>query len=75
MERVLDSIVCWAVEDFKAGCAHYIAKSVLFGTGRGGEQGWDNWHVWCGSSEYFVPYMIMEVDQKHWPGQCQRYCV
>ena len=67
MERVLDSIVCWAVEDFKAGCAHYIAKSVLFGTGRGGEQGWDNWHVWCGSSEYFVPYMIMEVDKKYWP--------
>ena len=20
-----------------------------------------------GSSEYFVPYMIMEVDEEHWP--------
>jgi len=67
MERVLDSIVCWAVNDFKAGCAHYIAKSVLFHTGRRGEQGWDNWDVCGGSSEYFVPYMIMEVDEEHWP--------
>ena len=70
MERVLDSIVCWAVEDFKAGCSHYIAKSVLFdselGVGRG-RQGWDNWYVCGGSSEYFVPYMIMEVDEEHWP--------
>jgi hypothetical protein len=68
MELVLDSIVSWAVDDFKEGCVHYIAKSVLFQTGRGGIQGWDNWGVCCGSSEYFVPYMIMGVDQQHWPG-------
>lgn len=72
MDRVLDSIVCWAVRDFKAGCAHYIAKSVLFdsevrfGVGRQGG-GWDNWFVCGGSSEHFVPYMIMEVDREHWP--------
>jgi hypothetical protein len=56
--------------NFKAGCSHYIAKSVLFdsefGVG-GGEQGWDNWCVCGGSSEYFVPYMIMEVDKKYCP--------
>ena len=23
--------------------------------------------------EYFVPFMIMEVDQEHWPGKRQRY--
>jgi len=40
---------------------------VLFHTGRRGEQGWDNWDVCGGSSEYFVPYMIMEVDEEHWP--------
>lgn len=70
MDLVLDSIVCWAVNDFKEGCPHYIAKSVLFdsevGVG-GGSQGWDNWVVCGGSSEYFVPYMIMEVDEKFWP--------
>ena len=69
MELVLDSIVCWAVNDFKAGCKHYIAKSVLFdsevGVG-GGKQGWDNWVVCGGSSEYFIPYMIMEVDQEYY---------
>jgi hypothetical protein len=70
MDRVLDSIVCWAVHDFKEGCSHYIARSVLFdseiGVGRG-RQGWDNWVVCGGTSEYFVPYMIMEVDKEYWP--------
>jgi hypothetical protein len=68
MELVLDSIVSWAVNDFKEGCRHYIAKSVLFETGEGGIQGWDNWVIWNGSSEHFVPYMIMGVDDQYWPG-------
>ena len=68
MELVLDSIVRWAVSNFKEGCRHYIAKSVLFETGKGGTQGWDNWVIWNDSSEHFVPYMIMGVDDQYWPG-------
>ena len=67
MDRVLDSIVSWAVTDFERGCQHYIAHDVLFGTGSRNEKGWDNWTLCNGSSEYFVPYMIMQVDSEHWP--------
>jgi hypothetical protein len=60
IERVLDSIVSWAVRDFEEGCQHYISSDVLFHTGDRGETGWDNWTVCSGSSEYFVPLMVMD---------------
>jgi hypothetical protein len=71
--RVLDSIVSWAVTDFELGCQHYIARDVLFHDALFNKNpiqnrnGWDNWSVCKGSSEYFVPYMVMKVDSEHWP--------
>jgi hypothetical protein len=67
MDLVLDCIVRWAADDYKGGCYQDIAKAVLFDPRRTGIQGWDNVPNYIEYIEYYVPYMIMQVDQRHWP--------
>ena len=68
MNLVLDQIVCWVVDDYKHGCEKDITISVLYDPRRTGLQGWINWFNCIEYIDYYVPYMIMKVDQKHWPG-------
>jgi len=60
IDIVIEKCVELLVSDFKRGDEDRY-EDILYGGG------WEEWDACTGSSCYFIPYMICDVDNLHWP--------
>ncbi len=71
--KVKDSICAWAVRDLMCGCSNYIAKDIVLSESRC----YKEWNMYSGSNDLyydrkvssveFIPYMVCNVQEDHWP--------